>query len=310
MHESKTTQLPQYFYEAGYGRFGQIACTQPRRVAAVTVAQRVAHEMNTDIGKLVGFSIRFEDVTSPETIIKYMTDGILLRESLVDKQLNKYSVIIMDEAHERSLNTDILFGVLKMVLAKRNDLRVIITSATVDSSHFSSYFGDCPVFHIQGRMFPVETYFLKTNPSDYIYEAVRQAVTVHMKEAPGDILIFMTGKEDVECTCFLILEYMTKVGEISPMKVLPLYSSLPSETQALVFNKYDCRKCIVSTNIAETSLTINGIRYVIDTGFSKQKNYSSKIGFDTLIIQPISRAAAIQRAGRAGRTAPGKCWRL
>jgi pre-mRNA-splicing factor ATP-dependent RNA helicase DHX38/PRP16 len=203
-----------------------------------------------------------------------------------------------------------MFGILKRILSKRSDLKVIITSATMDSDKFSNYFGGAPVFYIQGRTFPVEPFYLRSNPDDYIYEAVRQACSIHIKEDKGDILIFMPGREDIECTCEMIREQLEKIEGAPPLAVLPIYSQLPTEQQALVFAKMPIRKCVVATNIAETSLTIDGIRYVIDSGFSKQKSYSSKAGLNTLLIQPISQAAAIQRMGRAGRTSSGKCWRL
>lgn len=306
----KTTQLTQFFYEDGYAQFGQICCTQPRRVAACSVARRVADEMGVELGDLVGYSIRFDEMISEKTVIKYMTDGILLRESLNEDDLSRYSVIIMDEAHERSLNTDVLFGILKRILSRRSDLKVIVTSATMDASKFSNYFGGAPIFHIKGRTFNVEPYFLRSNPQDYVYEAVRQACSIHLKEDPGDILIFMTGADDVECTCQLIKDHIGKIENAPELAVYPIYSQLPAEQQARVFEKLTIRKCVVATNIAETSLTIDGIRYVIDSGYCKQKSYSSKAGLDTLLVQPVSQAAATQRMGRAGRTSEGKCWRL
>ena len=306
----KTTQLTQFLHEDGYSKFGQIACTQPRRVAAVSIAKRVADEMGVKLGDEVGYVIRFEDVSSPKTLIKYMTDGVLLRESLVDPVLDRYSVIIMDEAHERSLNTDVLFGVLKGILAKRNDLRVIVTSATMDSAKFSKYFGGCPVLNVSGRTFQVDVSFMRSNPQDYVAAAVSHAFKVHMTEGKGDILIFMTGQDDVECTCDLLRKKVEEHEGAPPIVVLPIYSQLPADLQAKVFEQLSVRKCVVATNIAETSLTIHGIRYVIDSGFAKQKNYSSTAGLDTLLVRPISQAAATQRSGRAGRTADGKCWRL
>ncbi|KAH0790152.1 pre-mRNA-splicing factor ATP-dependent RNA helicase PRP16 [Histomonas meleagridis] len=306
----KTTQITQYLHEEGYSKFGQIVCTQPRRVAAVSVAKRVADEMGVTLGEEVGYTIRFEEVSSPKTVIRYMTDGILLRESLVDPLLEKYSVIIMDEAHERSLNTDVLFGVLKQVLSKRHDIRVIVTSATMDSQKFSRYFGGAPILNVSGRTYNVELSYMRSNPEDYVATAVTHIFKVHLTEPPGDILVFMTGQDDVECTCEMIRQKLDEHEEAPPLEVLPIYSQLPADLQARVFEPMTIRKCVVATNIAETSLTINGIRYVIDCGFAKQKSYSSKAGLDTLLVQPISQAAAIQRAGRAGRTMDGKCWRL
>ncbi|RKP27297.1 P-loop containing nucleoside triphosphate hydrolase protein [Syncephalis pseudoplumigaleata] len=197
----KTTQLVQYLHEAGYSRNGLIGCTQPRRVAAMSVAKRVSEEMGCRLGGLVGYSIRFEDCTSPETLIKYMTDGVLLRESLKEADLDKYSCIIMDEAHERSMQTDVLMGLLRRVITRRRDLKLIVTSATMNADKFSTFFGHCPTFTIPGRTFPVDISFSKTPCEDYVESAVKQALSVHLSHGPGDILIFMTGQEDIETTC-------------------------------------------------------------------------------------------------------------
>lgn len=284
----KTTQLTQYLHENGYSKYGQIGCTQPRRVAAVSVAKRVAEEMGEELGKKVGYSIRFEDVTSNETIIKYMTDGVLLRESLNDPDLEKYSAIVMDEAHERSLNTDVLFGLLKKVVMRRRDLKLIITSATMNAQKFSEFFGNVPIEYIPGRTFPIELFFAKTVFDDYVDAAVKQALTIHLQHGPGDILIFMTGQEDIEATCILIAERLSKLENVAPMVILPIYSQLSSDVQAKIFEASDCRKCIVATNIAETSLTLDGVCFVVDTGFCKLKVYNPKIGMDALQITPIS----------------------
>jgi len=317
----KTTQLTQYLYEAGYHRNGPvttegqkqglIGCTQPRRVAAVSVAKRVADEMQTVLGEgRVGYSIRFEDCTSKQTVIKYMTDGILLRESLNDADLDDYSAIVMDEAHERSLNTDVLFGLLKKVTARRRDLKLIITSATMNAEKFSDFFGGVPIFNIPGRTFPVDIFFSKTLFADYVDDAVKQALTIHLENGPGDILIFMTGQEDIEATCILIAERLKKLDKAPPMLVLPIYSQLSSDVQAKIFESSNQRKCIVATNIAETSLTLDGVKFVVDTGFCKLKVYNPKIGMDALQITPVSQANSNQRSGRAGRTGPGICYRL
>ncbi|KAL9658554.1 hypothetical protein ABK040_006093 [Willaertia magna] len=319
----KTTQLTQYLYEAGYAKYGRIGCTQPRRVAAMSVAKRVSEEMGCDLGKIVGYSIRFEDVTSEETVIKYMTDGVLLRESLHESDLDQYSAIIMDEAHERSLNTDVLFGILKKVVARRRDLKLIVTSATMDANKFSNFFGNVPIYKIPGRTYPVDILYTKTPIQDYVEAAVKQAMTIHTTTPPdGDILIFMTGQEDIEVTCYALEERMAmhrkgaedvgKENQVPNLIVLPIYSMLPSELQAKIFEKSPSgqRKCIVATNIAETSLTVDGILYVIDTGFCKLKVYNPKVGMDALQVYPESQAAADQRSGRAGRTGPGKCYRL
>lgn len=307
----KTTQLTQYLNEEGYTRYGIIGCTQPRRVAAVSVAKRVSEEMGCKLGDQVGYAIRFEDCTSEKTVIKYMTDGVLLRESLNEADLDQYSSIIMDEAHERSLHTDVLFGILKKIVAKRRDIRLIITSATMNAERFSEFFGGVPIYTIPGRTFPVDIIFSKTPIDDYVDMAVKQAIGIHLQQPPGDILIFMTGQEDIMATCVLLNERLAELGPTVPkLKVLPIYSQLPSENQAKIFEKSDERKCVVATNIAETSLTVDGVRYVIDTGFCKLKVFNPKIGMDALQITPISQANANQRSGRAGRTGPGTCYRL
>mmetsp|Transcript_12767 Transcript_12767/g.28768 ORF Transcript_12767/g.28768 Transcript_12767/m.28768 type:complete len:1102 (+) Transcript_12767:46-3351(+) len=310
----KTTQLTQYLHEAGYTQNGLIGCTQPRRVAAVSVAKRVADEMETELGRKCGYAIRFEDCTSEETIIKYMTDGVLLRESLIEPDLDKYCAIIMDEAHERSLNTDVLFGVLRQVVARRKDFKLIVTSATMDADKFANFFGGVPVYTIPGRTFPVETLYARTTAEDYVDAAVQQALTIHVQQekCDGDVLIFMTGQEDIESTCVLLADRASQVGEqCPPLTILPIYSQLPSDMQAKIFEpSVDKRKIIVATNIAETSLTVDGIKYVIDTGYCKLKVYNPKMGMDSLQVTPISQANANQRRGRAGRTGPGMCWRL
>eukprot|EP00743_Colponemidia_sp_Colp-15_P007008 GILK01007563.1.p1 GENE.GILK01007563.1~~GILK01007563.1.p1 ORF type:complete len:1219 (+),score=255.03 GILK01007563.1:307-3657(+) len=307
----KTTQLTQYLHEEGYTDFGMIGCTQPRRVAAVSVAKRVSEEMGVPLGSKVGYAIRFEDVTSPETVIKYMTDGVLLRESLRESDLDQYSCIVMDEAHERSLHTDVLFGILKKVVARRRDMKLIVTSATMDAQKFSTFFGGCPIYMIPGRTFPVDTMYAKTPVEDYVDGAVKQALTIHLSHPGGDILIFMTGQEDIESTCILLADRISQLGEGVPaVVILPIYSQLPSDLQAKIFEKSNARKIIVATNIAETSLTVDGIRYVIDTGFCKLKVFNPRIGMDALQVTPISQANANQRRGRAGRTGPGQAYRL
>ncbi|KAJ9709800.1 hypothetical protein PVL29_001318 [Vitis rotundifolia] len=313
----KTTQLTQYLHEDGYTTNGIVGCTQPRRVAAMSVAKRVSEEMETELGDKVGYAIRFEDVTGPNTKIKYMTDGVLMRETLKDSELDKYRVVVMDEAHERSLNTDVLFGILKKVVAQRRDFKLIVTSATLNAQKFSNFFGSVPIFHIPGRTFPVNILYSKTPCEDYVEGAVKQAMTVHITSPPGDILIFMTGQDEIEATCYALAERMeqlistTKKG-VPKLSILPIYSQLPADLQAKIFQKAEdgARKCIVATNIAETSLTVDGIFYVIDTGYGKMKVYNPRMGMDALQVFPVSRAAADQRAGRAGRTGPGTCYRL
>ncbi|XP_020526384.1 pre-mRNA-splicing factor ATP-dependent RNA helicase DEAH7 isoform X2 [Amborella trichopoda] len=313
----KTTQLTQYLHEDGFTQGGIIGCTQPRRVAAMSVAKRVSEEMETELGDKVGYAIRFEDVTGKNTVIKYMTDGVLLRETLREPDLETYRVVVMDEAHERSLSTDVLFGILKQVVSRRRDFKLIVTSATLNAQKFSNFFGSVPIFHIPGRTFPVNILYSKTPCEDYIEAAVKQAMTIHITSPPGDILIFMTGQDEIEATCYALAERMeqlvstTKKG-ISNLSILPIYSQLPADLQAKIFQKAEggARKCIVATNIAETSLTVDGILYVIDTGYGKMKVYNPRMGMDALQVFPASRAAADQRAGRAGRTGPGTCYRL
>ena len=309
----KTTQIAQYLHEDGYTTFGVVGCTQPRRVAAMSVAKRVSEEIGCELGETVGYSIRFEDVTGPNTVLKYMTDGVLLRESLTEGDLDKYACVIMDEAHERSLNTDILFGILKKVVARRRDLKLIVTSATMDANKFSTFFGNVPVFRIPGRTFPVDIVYAKSPCDDYIEAAVKQVVQIHLSQGAGDILVFMTGQEDILTVCEVVTSRLLELGDQVPaILVLPVYSLLPSELQAKIFDKAPggARKVIVATNIAETSLTVDGIYYVVDCGYCKLKTFNSRMGMDALTVFPVSQAGANQRSGRAGRTGPGKCYRL
>uniref|UniRef100_A0A671M920 Pre-mRNA-splicing factor ATP-dependent RNA helicase PRP16 n=1 Tax=Sinocyclocheilus anshuiensis TaxID=1608454 RepID=A0A671M920_9TELE len=308
----KTTQLTQYLHEDGYTSYGMVGCTQPRRVAAMSVAKRVSEEMNSNLGEEVGYAIRFEDCTSEKTVIKYMTDGILLRESLRESDLDHYSAVIMDEAHERSLNTDVLFGLLREVVSRRSDLKLIVTSATMDSDKFAAFFGNVPIFHIPGRTFPVDILFSKVPQEDYVEAAVKQSLQIHLSGMVGDILIFMPGQEDIEVTSDQIVERLEDLENAPALAVLPIYSQLPSDLQAKIFQKAPdgVRKCIVATNIAETSLTVDGIMFVVDAGYCKLKVFNPRIGMDALQVYPISQANANQRAGRAGRTGPGQCYRL
>uniref|UniRef100_A0A8C1KSW8 RNA helicase n=1 Tax=Cyprinus carpio TaxID=7962 RepID=A0A8C1KSW8_CYPCA len=310
----KTTQIPQYLLEDGYTEGGmKIGCTQPRRVAAMSVAARVAQEMSVKLGNEVGYSIRFEDCTSERTILKYMTDGMLLREFLTEPDLASYSVIIIDEAHERTLHTDILFGLIKDIARFRPDLKVLVASATLDTERFSCFFDDAPVFRIPGRRFPVDIYYTKAPEADYLEACVVSVLQIHVTQPAGDVLVFLTGQEEIEACCELLQERCRRLGsKISELLVLPIYANLPSDMQAKIFNPTPpgARKVVVATNIAETSLTIDGIIYVIDPGFCKQKSYNARTGMESLIVTPCSRASANQRAGRAGRVAAGKCFRL
>ena len=310
----KTTQIPQYLHEVGYSELGKIGCTQPRRVAAMSVATRVAEEMNVRVGHEVGYSIRFENCTSRKTIIQYMTDGMLLREFLTEPDLKSYSCLIIDEAHERTLHTDILFGLVKDVARFRNDLKLIISSATLDAEKFSKYFDDASIFMIPGRMFPVDIYYTKAPEADYVDAAIVTVLQIHISQPlDGDILVFLTGQEEIE-TANEILAHRSKVlgNKIAELILCPIYANLPSDQQAKIFEETPkkARKVVLATNIAETSLTINGIKFVIDTGFNKETSFNAKTGMSSLMVMPISQAAANQRAGRAGRTQPGKCFRL
>ncbi|GLB36636.1 putative helicase associated domain (HA2) Add an annotation [Lyophyllum shimeji] len=308
----KTTQLAQFLYEDGYCSFGLVGCTQPRRVAAMSVAKRVSEEMECKLGTTVGYAIRFEDCTSAETKIKYMTDGVLLRESLNEGDLDRYSVIILDEAHERSLSTDVLMGLLRKVLSRRRDLKLIVTSATMNAEKFSNFYGNAPTYTIPGRTFPVEIFHAKTPCEDYVDSSVKQILQIHLSLPPGDILVFMTGQEDIEITCQVVQERLSQLDDPPPLAVLPIYSQMPADLQAKIFEATSDgrRKVIVATNIAETSLTVDGILYVVDAGYCKLKVYNPKVGMDALQITPISQANASQRTGRAGRTGSGYCYRM
>lgn len=309
----KTTQMTQYLVELGITKHGMIGCTQPRRVAAVSVSKRVAEEYGCALGEQVGYSIRFEDVTSSDTIIKYMTDGMLMREYLADNDLKRYSALMLDEAHERTIHTDVLFGLLKDLCRRRPDLKIIVTSATLDAEKFSTYFFKCPIFTIPGRTFPVEILYTKEPESDYLDACLITVMQIHLSEPAGDILVFLTGQEEIDTCCETLYTRMEALGDLAPeLVILPVYSALPSEMQSRIFEPAPTgsRKCVVATNIAEASLTIDGIYYVVDPGFSKQKAFNPKLGMDSLVVTPISQASARQRAGRAGRTGPGKCYRL
>ena len=320
----KTTQIPQFvlFDEVSSRSRKLVACTQPRRVAAMSVAQRVASEMDVTLGEEVGYSIRFEDVTGPKTMLKYMTDGMLLREAMHDPDLNRYSTLILDEAHERTLATDVLMGLLKEVAVRRPDLKIIIMSATLDAQKFQTYFTvggkQAPLLAVPGRTYPVEIFYTQAPERDYLEAAINTVVQIHSEESEGDILLFLTGEEEIEDACRRIkVEIETLNDLVGPMKIYPLYGTLPPAQQQRIFEPAPKspsgkagRKCIVSTNIAETSLTIDGIVFVVDPGFSKQKIYNPRIRVESLLVSPISRASAQQRAGRAGRTKPGKCFRL
>ena len=348
----KTTQIPQYLCDAGLtkrdpsdpyftnpqnfnnssvgGGMRQreelmIAITQPRRVAAIELAKRVAKERGTRCGDEVGYTVRFDDQTSDRTKIKYMTDGMLLREALLDDQFTRYSVIILDEAHERSINTDVLFGVLKKAIAKRPSLKLVITSATIELDRFCHYFGASDRFEIKGRTFPVDINYLDTPCSDYVDAAVDRALRIHLgdKNLTGDVLIFLTGEDEINAAMDRIQSRFSELRErakreLPPERqpydllVLPCYATVPNEAMSKVFDKTPARtrKIVISTNVAETSITIDGLAFVIDSGFCKQHVYDPRNKVEELKIVPVSQAQATQRTGRAGRTNAGTCFRL
>ena len=276
----KTTQIPQFLLPL-LAKHGQVCCTQPRRVAAMSIAKRVSEEMDVELGEEVGYTIRFEDLSSPQTILKFLTDGMLLREAMTDPLLERYSCIILDEAHERTLSTDVLMGLIKEVMPKRRDLKIVVMSATLDAVKFQQYFDNAPLLKVPGRTHPVEIFYTPEPERDYVEAAVRTVVQIHQYEGKGDILVFLTGEEEIEDVCRRIRDECSKLGEeCGPLMVYPLYSTLPPRQQQEIFKDappprtpggVPGRKIVVSTNIAETSLTIDGIVFVVDPGFSKQK---------------------------------------
>ncbi|RPD54669.1 P-loop containing nucleoside triphosphate hydrolase protein [Lentinus tigrinus ALCF2SS1-7] len=337
----KTTQVPQYLFEAGLAGSGMIAVTQPRRVAATSLASRVASEKQTSVGSLVGYSVRFDEASSSNTKIKYLTDGMIVRELLGDPLLSRYSVVIVDEAHERTLRTDLLIANLKTILQARNGptrsgkddrgkgkgkaqessgklnpLKVVIMSATLEAEKFSRFFGGAKVVYVKGRQHPVTIYHTATSQPDYVDAALRTFFQVHLDQGPGDVLIFLPGQEDIESLEKSIQLYANQLPKDSlGVMILPLYASLQPARQAKIFasTPSGMRKVILATNIAETSITIPGVKYVIDTGKCKEKRYVAKntgTGFDTLLTRDITQSSAVQRAGRAGREGKGYCFRL
>ena len=322
----KTTQFPQFLHKAGYTKTGIVGISQPRRVAAISVAKYVAKELDTSLGGKVGYQVRFDDCTSRDTVIKYVTDGCLLRELLEDRNLCKYSVLVLDEAHERSLATDILFGLVKELLRKNHKLKVVIMSATLNTDKFSSFFNNCPVFKIPGRVYPVQISYFFTNERfddtrlSYMQHVVTQVMDIHFEQAEGDILVFLTGQWEIENVCDRLFkaaevidyEHDIVCKVVHGLMILPLYGAMATDQQQKVFASVEegVRRVIVATNIAATSITINGVVYVIDCGYIKQTTYNHRTGLDCLEVVPISQSEAKQRAGRAGRTQPGQCIRL
>ncbi|XP_077439594.1 putative ATP-dependent RNA helicase DHX35 isoform X1 [Vanacampus margaritifer] len=323
----KTTQIPQYLLEAGWAAEGRvIGVTQPRRVAAISVAGRVAEERAARLGHEVGYTIRFDDCSDPQaTRIKFLTDGMLVREMMADPLLKKYSVLMLDEAHERTLYTDMAIGLLKKIQKKRGDLRLIVASATLDAKKFHEFFnqnesGDpskdtCGILTVEGRTFPVDIFYTISPVPDYVKATVETVMKIHEAEDAGDVLVFLTGQDEVEKVVSLLQEHarsMSRQGMKKHLRILPMYSGLPYAEQMRVFERVPntVRKVVVATNIAETSITINGIVFVIDCAFVKLRAYNPNTAIESLVVTPISKASASQRAGRAGRNRPGKCFRL
>ncbi|CAF2069631.1 unnamed protein product [Brassica oleracea var. botrytis] len=331
----KTTQIPQYLKEAGWAEGGRvIACTQPRRLAVQSVSKRVADEMGVNLGDEVGYTIRFEDhTTSGVTSVKFLTDGVLIREMMEDPLLTKYSVIMVDEAHERSISTDILLGLLKKIQRRRPELRLIISSATIEAKAMFNFFNtskkrqapegsaqgpnlEPAILSVEGRGFSVKIHYVEEPVSDYIRSVVSTILLINEREPPGDVLVFLTGQDDIETAIKLLAEEAhSNQKNSSGLLPLPLYSGLSRTEQELIFTPTPRgkRKVILSTNIAETSLTLEArllFVYVIDSGFSKQKFYNPISDIESLVVAPISKASARQRSGRAGRVRPGKCYRL
>lgn len=307
----KTTQIPQYLLEAGYA---PMAITQPRRVAATCVAARVGAMNSKDV---VGYKVRFDTNVSRDTKLIFMTDGVLVRECVHDPMMTRYSTVMLDEAHERSVDTDVLFGLVKTATRRRDDLRCVVASATLDAERFSKYLDDCPVIRVPGRAFPVDVYHSKTQQTmtrfgpasrKYVDMAVDVVAQIHSSQPPGHVLVFLTGQNEIERACGLLRDLR---GDME-LRVLPLYGALPQETASRVFEDEEAnvRKIVVATNIAETSITVPGIKYVVDSGYVKLKGFEPARSVASLTVVPISKVAAEQRAGRAGRTGPGQCYRL
>jgi len=299
----KTTQLPQYIAEAGFADTGLIGVTQPRRISAITNAKRVAAETGSRLGDKVGFHVRFKHTRG--SVIEFMTDGMLLQDIIQESNLSKYSVIILDEAHERSINTDILFGLVLKSIRSRVDLKLVITSATLDTEKFTKYFSQAPLFKIPGLTYDVEIIWRDFWGSNIVESSLAVINDIHKNEGRGDILVFLTGKDEIDQLCESLEEGNYNNNSGLDLLILPLYAAMPIEEQKYVFDETpdDKRKVVIATNIAETSLTIDGIVYVVDPGFIKYK-------IDCLVRRRISQQQAIQRMGRAGRTADGKVYRL
>ncbi|WP_238374919.1 ATP-dependent RNA helicase HrpA, partial [Aggregatibacter actinomycetemcomitans] len=303
----KTTQLPKMCLELGLGNFGMIGHTQPRRIAARSVAARIAEELQTELGDLVGYKVRFNDQISDNTQIKLMTDGILLAEIQTDRFLNQYACLIIDEAHERSLNNDFILGYLKQLLPRRPDLKLIITSATIDVERFSKHFNNAPIIEVSGRTYPVEVRYrpiAEEDDQDQL-QGILNAVDELQAGGRGDILIFMNGEREIRDTAEALQKQNLKHTEI-----LPLFARLSAQEQNKIFHPSGLNRIVLATNVAETSLTVPGIKYVIDPGTARISRYSYRTKVQRLPIEPISQASANQRKGRCGRVSEGICIRL
>ncbi|EMG45744.1 DHR2 Probable ATP-dependent RNA helicase DHR2 [Candida maltosa Xu316] len=308
----KSTQIPQFLMKENKGT---IAVTQPRRVAAASLAARVSEEYGCRLGQNVGYQVRFTNMTNKFTKLKYLTDGMLLREIMIDMNLTKYSTIIIDEAHERTILTDLIMGFLKslIVSGKRNDLKIVVMSATLNAELFSKFFDGAPILYVEGKMFPVSQYYLDAESEDIADTMIRAIVQVNLTEPEGDVLCFLPGQEEID-SCVKSLEQLApQLPKEAPLIVpLPLYAALSPGQQSKIFEKLPKgrRKIILATNIAETSITVSGVKYVIDSGLRKIKVWKHNLGLSTLLTTPISQASARQRAGRAGRESEGKVFRL
>ena len=308
----KTTQLPQFLHAAGYARRGMIAVTQPRRVAATSVAARVALEMGCSLGELVGYAVRFDDKSGPGTRVKFMTDGMLLRELMLDARLSKYAVVVLDEAHERTLNTELLLALIKRLQATRakgnRPIKVVVMSATLEAEAYANFFPNPTVLRVPGRRFPVQVYYTPEPQPDTLDAAVAAVLQIHVEEAPGDILVFLTGQDDIDDAVKVIRE-RSRALPPSAAKLLPcpLYAALPPAEQQAAFAPAPdgARKVVVATNIAESSITIEGVRFVVDSGLVKARIFDPKSNIDHLDNIPVSQAQCRQRTGRAGRVAAG-----
>src|SRR4051794_15175662 len=300
----KTTQLPKICLELGRGVRGAIAHTQPRRLAARTVAERIADELDVPLGAAVGYAVRFNDRSSEDTLLRLMTDGLLLAEIQHDKLLRRYDTIIVDEAHERSLNIDFLLGYLQRILPRRPDLKVIVTSATIDPERLAKHFGDAPIVEVSGRTYPVEVRYRAPDEDIDQTDAIGDAVDELLRERPGDILVFLSGEREIRDTADAL------EGRFAGVEILPLFARQSTAAQQRVWKPHKGRRVVLATNVAETSLTVPGIRYVVDPGTARISRYSARLKVQRLPIEPISQASADQRKGRCGRVAEGIAIRL